>query len=111
VGDEVDRFDISLGSPAHAEVLATSTPLGPQYQLVIEDQTLTMPAQDGVGRPDKVRADIVYFPIEGKGAVFSVGSIVYAGAMAWNNFDNDLARLTTNVVGCFALGDLPKSPS
>jgi len=111
VGDEIDRFDISLGSPAHAEVLATSTPLGPQYQLVIEDQTLTMPAQDGVGRPDKVRADIVYFPIEGEGAVFSVGSIVYAGAMAWNNFDNDLARLTTNVVRCFALGDLPKSRS
>lgn len=107
VGDEVDRFDLALGSPAHAEVLATSTPLGREYQLVIEDQTLTLPDQDGIGRPEAVRSDVVYFPIPGGGAVFSVGSIACAGAIAWNGFDNDLARLVSNVLRRFALGTPP----
>ncbi len=102
VGDEIDRFDTSLGSPAHAEVLATSISLGREYQLVVEDQCVAMPDQDGVGRPDLVHADMVYFPIEGGGAVFSVGSVTYAGAMAWNNFDNAAARVTTNVLRAFA---------
>ncbi|MEG6546823.1 N,N-dimethylformamidase beta subunit family domain-containing protein [Acinetobacter bereziniae] len=98
VGDEVDRFDIALGSPAYAEVLATSYPVGVEYQLVIEDQVLTMPDQDGAHLPDQIKADMVYFEVEGGGEVFAIGSIVYAGAMAWNNFDNDLARVTTNVL-------------
>jgi N,N-dimethylformamidase len=102
VGDEIDRFDRTLGSPDHAEVLASSTGVGREYQLVIEDQILALPDQDGVGRPDMVRADMVYFPIEGGGAVFSVGSITYSGAMAWNDFDNAAARVATNVLRSFA---------
>ncbi|MGE3744923.1 MAG: N,N-dimethylformamidase beta subunit family domain-containing protein [Sphingomonadaceae bacterium] len=102
VGDEVDRFDIALGSPPHAEILATSVGLGREYQLAIEDQTLTLPDQDGVARPDMVRADMVYFEIDGGGAVFSAGSIAYAGALAWNGFDNSLCRMTTNVIRQFA---------
>ena len=102
VGDEIDRFDRTLGSPDHAEVLASSTGVGREYQLVIEDQILALPDQDGVGRPDLVRADMVYFPIEGGGAVFSVGSITYSGAMAWNDFDNAAARVATNVLRSFS---------
>ncbi len=102
VGDEIDRFDLALGSPDHAEVLASSTGVGREYQLVIEDQILALPDQDGAGRPDLVRADMVYFPIEGGGAVFSVGSVTYAGAMAWNDFDNAAARVATNVLRTFA---------
>jgi N,N-dimethylformamidase len=49
VGDEIDPFDTTLGSPNHAEVLASSTGLGREYQLVIEDQVMAMPDQDGVG--------------------------------------------------------------
>ena len=67
----------SNGSPEHAYVLATSTELGNEYQLVIEDLTLSLPDQGGAQRPDKVRADMVLFPIDGGGCVFSVGSITY----------------------------------
>ncbi|SED63913.1 N,N-dimethylformamidase beta subunit family domain-containing protein [Rhodobacter sp. 24-YEA-8] len=102
VADEVDRFDLNQGSPAHAEILATSTPLGREYQLVIEDTTLTSPNQDGVHRPDMVRADIVYFRTEGGGEVLSAGSIACIGAVAWNGFDNPLARMLTNVLRDFA---------
>jgi N,N-dimethylformamidase len=105
VGDEVDRFDIALGSPEHAYVLGTSTGLGNEYQLVIEDMTLSMPDQGGAQRPDMVRADMVLFPIDGGGCVFSVGSITYGGALAWNGCDNGLSRLTANVLTAFASRD------
>ncbi len=101
VGDEVDRFDIALGSPEHAYVLGTSTGLGNEYQLVIEDLTLSLPDQGGAQRPDMVRADMVLFPVDGGGWVFSVGSITYGGSLAWNRCDNDLSRLTANVLTAF----------
>lgn len=100
-GDEVDRYDMILGSPAHGQILASSTGLDDAYQLVIDEQLLTLPEQGGNARPDKVRSDIVYIPVEGGGEVFSVGSVSYAGAMAWNDFDNDVARLTSNVLAHF----------
>ena len=50
VGDEVDRFDVALGSPEHAYLLGTSTGLGNEYQLVIEDLTLSLPGQGGAER-------------------------------------------------------------
>ena len=33
--------------------------------------------------------------------VFSTGSIAYAGSLSWNKFDNNLFRLTTNVLNRF----------
>lgn len=105
-GDEVDRFDITLGSPVHAHVLASSTPLGNEYQLVIEEQTLTLPEQGGQQKPQKIRADMVYFTTGDGGAVFSVGSMTYCGALAWNGFNNDVACVTTNVLRAFT-SDLP----
>jgi N,N-dimethylformamidase len=36
------------------------------------------------------------------GAVFSTGSIAYAGSLPVNGFDNNIARLTTNVLKRFA---------
>ena len=105
-GDEVDRFDITLGSPAYAQVLASADGFGNEYQLVIEDQVLTLPDQGGPYRKDAVKADMVYFPIEGGGAVFSGSSICYAGALAWNDFDNDLCTVTTRVLKSFC-SELP----
>ena len=106
-GDEVDRFDVSLGSPPYAHVLASADGFGNEYQLVIEDQTLTLPDQGGPYRKDAVKADMVYFPIEGGGAVFSGSSICYAGALAWNDFDNDLCTVTMRVLKSFC-SELPK---
>ena len=100
-GDEVDRYDLALGSPADAEVLCTATGFANEYQLVIEDQLLGLPNQGGVDRQDVVRCDMVYFSIEGGGAVFSGSSIAYCGALAWNNFENDLEIVTTRVLLSF----------
>jgi N,N-dimethylformamidase len=35
------------------------------------------------------------------GAVFSVGSITYCGSLPHNKFDNDVSRLTFNVINRF----------
>ena len=107
-GDEVDRHDVSLGSPAHAHILASSTPLGNEYQLVIEEQTLALPDQGGQHKPRQVRSDFVYFTTDNGGAVFSVGSMTYAGALAWNDYNNTIATITTNVLQAFASEKLPE---
>src|SRR5690606_9689140 len=71
VGDEFDRWDPALGSPEHAVVLASAYGFSNEYQLVIEDQNAAQPNQGGPDRPDKVRADMVFFEVPGGGAVFA----------------------------------------
>ena len=102
--DELDRYDLALGSPAHATILASATGLGPEYLMVPEDLGTPMPNSDGPNRPDMVRADMVYIPIAGGGEVFSVGSIGFVGAMAWNAFNNATARLLDNILAEFVTG-------
>jgi N,N-dimethylformamidase len=99
-GDELDRFDPQLGSPPEAVVVATSLPHSKYYKLVVEDVPMTTDGLDGPNNP-LVRSDIIFLERSGGGAVFSVGSITWAGAMAYNNFANNAAQLTTNVLRRF----------
>jgi N,N-dimethylformamidase len=50
----------------------------------------------------EIHADLVFFETPDGGAVFSTGSIAYAGSLSWNGFDNNICRLTTNVLRRFA---------
>lgn len=100
VGDEIDRLDFELGTPLHTRWLATSIGVDNRYQLVHEDQLFTSPGQGGEEHP-LVRADMTYFDIKGGGAVFSVGSINWAGSMAWNEYNNNVARISDNVLNRF----------
>jgi N,N-dimethylformamidase len=100
-GDEIDRFDLQLGSPPHALLLATSAGgHSDYYQVTSEDVPVTVPGQGGTESP-KVRADMVFFETPNGGAVFSVGSINWLGSLAWNKFDNNVARVTRNVLRRF----------
>jgi hypothetical protein len=47
---------------------------------------------------DKVRSDLVYFDTASGGAVFSVGSINWVGALAWKNYQNNVAQITANAL-------------
>jgi N,N-dimethylformamidase len=96
-GEEIDRYDASLGSPPHAVVVATSENHRPGM-LRVKEEILMMevPGDD----PD-VRADLTFFETPAGGAVFSTGSISYAGALSTNAYDNDVARLTGNVLRRF----------
>ena len=57
----------------------------------------------GIGATEQpgVRIDIVYCPLEGGGGFFSVGSIAYTAALSHNNYDNNIAKMTGNVLRRF----------
>ena len=100
-GDEVDRFDLQLGSPPHALLLATSAGRhSDYYQVTVEEVPIMVAGQGGTESP-RVRADMVFFETPHGGAVFSVGSINWLSSLAWNRFDNNVARVTENVLRRF----------
>jgi N,N-dimethylformamidase len=43
----------------------------------------------------------VFFETQKGGAVFSVGSMAWPGALSENGYDNDVARITGNVLKRF----------
>ncbi len=45
-----------------------------------------------------VRSDMVLLESPGGGAVFSVGSICYTGSLSHDGYNNNVARLTSNVL-------------
>jgi N,N-dimethylformamidase len=96
-GHEIDRFDRRLGTPAHTHLLATATGFSDGYQGVVEDVLMNDSMQGGRVNP-RVRADMVYVTYSNGGAVFSVGSIAWIGALSANNYENDVARITGNVL-------------
>lgn len=107
-GQEVDRYNTELGSPSHAVILASATDFGADMTRTKEEleAAIIVPSPDPV-----VRADIVFFETPAGGAVFSVGSISWFGALARAGYDNDVARITSNVVRRFldpAAFDLPQ---
>ena len=49
---------------------------------------------------------MVFFETPNGGAVFSTGSIAWAGALSHNSYDNNVARITGNVLRRF-IDDTP----
>ncbi len=97
-GQEIDRYDVKLGSPAHAVVLASATDHDDQMLRTKEEFHYILPDASSMSA---VRADMVFYEVEGGGAVFSTGSIAWFGALATNDYDNDVARVTANVLERF----------
>ncbi|MEU5696198.1 N,N-dimethylformamidase beta subunit family domain-containing protein [Actinosynnema sp. NPDC020468] len=96
-GNEIDRYDIALGSPPDALVLATSEGMDDDYQFAVEESSGTHPGQGATENPD-VRSDIVFFRTRGGGSVFATGSISYSSGLSANGYDNGLSALTRNVL-------------
>ncbi len=97
-GQEIDRYDERLGSPSHAIVLASSVGHPPDMLQTKEEFFAT-----GIPYPGtEARADVVFYELPHGGAVFTTGSIAWAGSLATDGYDNDVARLTTNVLRRFA---------
>ena len=100
-GFEIDRVDHALGTPDHALLLARSSGHSDEYQLVIEDQLASGGPTGGSQNP-LVHADMVYFEGPNDGAVFSVGSISWCGSLSYNDYDNNVSRITENVLRRFS---------
>ena len=99
-GDEIDRMDRELGTPSDALLLASSRGHDPSILPVIEDYN-QINAALMQGERSTVRADMVYFETPNDGAVFSVGSICWCGGLSHNGYDNNVSRITQNVLEKF----------
>lgn len=97
-GEELDRADPQLGTPPHAIVIASSEGHNALMLRAKEELQQTMPG----GIPDPcIRADMVFFEGPKGGAVWTTGSISWAGSLGHRDYDNDVARITTNVLRRF----------
>jgi N,N-dimethylformamidase len=101
-GNELDRADPALGTPPHALTIATSEDHTDLYMVVNEEILVNHPGGTGGKNHPLVRADMVFFETPNGGAVFSTGSIAYGASLPWNDYDNNVAKLTTNVLKRFA---------
>ena len=97
---EIDCYDPNLGSPGHAYLLASSVDHTRLMLEVRENFGITRPFMGATENP-LVRADMVYFDAPHGGAVFSTGSIAFSGSLSANNYDNNVSRITANVVRRF----------
>jgi len=101
-GGETDRVDPQLGTPAHALRIATSEGLHEDtFTLATEDILILEPGLGLGTRDPRVRSDVVFYETGFGGAVFSVGSIAWCSQLPANNYDNDVARVTANVLRRF----------
>jgi N,N-dimethylformamidase len=99
-GIELDRYDLSLGTPSSSLLLAYSEGHSDSYVRVVEDIFINVPMLNGTMDPD-VRGDIVYFTTKNGGAVFSTSSIAWCGSLLENGCDNNVSRMTANVLRRF----------
>jgi N,N-dimethylformamidase len=108
-GVELDRYDLSLGTPPHTKIIASSGGHSDNYVLVTEELLYAYAGLTG-SLDYRIRADMTYFTAPNDGAVFSTGSIAYGQALPANGFNNSAARLLANVVNAFLKpGSLPGS--
>ena len=98
-GHELDRADTTLGTPRHAIIIGRAVLTDPTYQPVNEERRdHTWPA----AREEIIRSDLTFFETQNGGAVFSVGSMNFIGALPIDNYTNVAARLIANIVRRFA---------
>ena len=91
-GVEIDRFDATLGTPRHALRLATSAGR--------HTGTYRVGNLAGLDQPE-LRSDLVFFETPMGGAVFSVGSMAWGAALSHADYENDVSRITDNIVRRF----------
>jgi N,N-dimethylformamidase len=100
-GYEIDRADSALGTPSSALILATASGFSDDAQVVAE-QISYMDALQSRATSPLVRCDMVLLDYPHGGAVFAVGSVAWCGALSYNGYENNVSRITHNVLSHFA---------
>ena len=96
-GYEFDHMNYKQGTPSHTLHLARASLSNLPDDFKMWATVLNRPLHG---------ADMVYFEVPKGGAVFSVGSMAWVGALSHNRYTNDVARITENVLRRF----LDKTP-
>ncbi len=70
--------------------------------MVVPEEHLThLMTWPGEPPEDLIRSDMAFFETGRGGAVFSVGSITFCGNLSHNGYDNNISRITKNVLDRF----------
>ena len=99
-GLELDIVDYAVGSPQHTLVLAASQGHGQAYGIVPEEIFSPMPNTDGT-QNERVRAELAFVEMPNGGGVFGTGSIAWAASLPCNHYNNNVSRITHNVLKRF----------
>jgi N,N-dimethylformamidase len=97
-GIELDRTDPALGTPPNTLILARSEAHTGSYVPAVEELLINYVGQAEIS---PAYAEMVFFETPSGGAVFSTGSIAWAGSLSHNAYDNSVARLSGNVLKRF----------
>jgi N,N-dimethylformamidase len=117
-GYEFDRVDTEVGSPGTTLILASSSRFNQSHTIDYEDAEWFAAGRDGAyvddphipGVPHRfVRSDLSYLEYPRGGAVFAAGAISWRASLSALGYDNNVARITGNVLRRFA--DTPRGAS
>ena len=81
-------------------MLASSENHTDLFLVVTEEINVMTPDLSG-SQNELVRADLVFYETPAGGAVFSTGSIAWCGTLSHNDYDNNVSRITGNVLRRF----------
>ncbi len=99
-GLEIDRADATLGSPPALLLVATADRIG--YGGLPSPEEFRTTHRGLTGEQNaQVRADMTLFPTANGGAVFTTGSIAWVCSLSHNHYDNNVSRITGNVLRRF----------
>lgn len=99
-GVELDAASRKLGTPPHALVVARSEGHSQLYFLCPEETPFHHPVISGAEN-DRVRADMIFYETPNGGGVFTTGSISWCASLADKGYDNNVARISRNVLTRF----------
>lgn len=100
-GFEVDAMRADLGTPGDTVRLATASGFDPALTIIASEDVLS------TGTAGAMESHIAYRRLEGGGRVFSAPSIAWTSCLADRGGDNDVARITANVIRAFTRPEGP----
>lgn len=103
-GQEIDRTDPAHGTPDNTVVLARSQH-GPEMVYAIEAMSHVDPQIERYRH--LTGAEVTLFETPSGGGVFAAGSMAWCGSLGHNGFDNNVSRITENVLRKFLIQRVP----
>ena len=99
-GIELDCITGDLGSPPNMLRLASSEGHS-AMMLLVNEEFGVVPANPGGDQNPRVRADMAFGETPAGGALFATSSIAWCGSLSHNSYDNNVSRITANVLRRF----------
>lgn len=101
-GFEVDGADFTKGTPRNALVLAEANDFrGEVEDIILSQLPLAIYYHPSEGGESIAKASMTFFETPDGGAVFSTGSITWISSTLENDYQNDVAIITKNVIDRF----------